>query len=198
MPIEKLVNRYWQLDAENFTRLQTLAGKALAIEIAGLELKFYILVSSRGLQFCETLTRPADACIRGLPFTLASMLISEDPVAKIRQGNVEITGDMDFIQQLQHWIRHLQIDWEEQLSLYLGDTLASQLGSGLRSAKAWQQEVQQHLRQNLTEYAQEEIRHFPPREEIHDFSRDVAELRLATDRLEARLARLLHSLKDDT
>ncbi|MDF2866713.1 MAG: Sterol-binding domain protein [Gammaproteobacteria bacterium] len=196
LPIEKLLNRYLQLDAENFARLQKLTGKTLAIELAGLELSFYLVVSGRGLQFCETIPHPADARVRGMPFTLASMLINSDPLTQIRSGDVTITGDVEFVQALQQWLKSLNIDWEEQLAHYCGDNMASQLADCFYSVKDWQQETKQAFTQNFSEYLQEEIRHFPPREEVYDFGQDVAELRLATDRLQARMQRLENILKE--
>lgn len=196
LPIEKLLNRYLQLDAENFTRLQKLAGKTLAIKLDGLELTFYLIISGRGLQFSETISRPADAQVCGMPFSLASLLISSDPLSRIRSGDIYITGDLEFVQQLQRWIKNLDIDWEEQLAHCLGDSVSAKIADGLYMVKDWQQTNKRTLTQNLGEYLQEEIRHFPPREEIYDFSQDIAELRLATDRLQARMQRLDNIIRD--
>lgn len=196
LPIEKLLNRYLQLDTENFTRLQKLVGKTLAIELAGLELTFYLVISGRGLQFSETISYPADAHVRGLPFSLLSLLVSSDPLTHIRSGDITITGDLEFVQQLQQWLRNLNIDWEAQLAHYLGDNISTKIADCFYEVKDWQQTNKRILTQNFSEYLQEEIRYFPPREEIYDFSQDIAELRLATDRLQARMQRLENILKD--
>jgi ubiquinone biosynthesis protein UbiJ len=196
MPIEKLLNRYLQLDAEHFARLQQFTGKSLAIELAGLELTFYIVISGRGLQLCQTLSYPEHARVRGMPFTLAGMLIASDPLTQLRSGEVDITGDLEFVQHLQQWLKNLDVDWEEQLTHYFGDGITAQLTACFHSAKHWQQATKQTFSQNFSEYLQEESRQFPPREEIHDFSQEVAELRLTTDRLQARMQRLEALLKD--
>ncbi len=198
LPIEKLLNRYLQLDTENFTRLQKLVGKTLAIELAGLELTFYLVISGRGLQFSETIPYPADAHVRGMPFSLVSLLVSSDPLTPIRSGDITITGDLEFVQQLQQWLKNLNIDWEAQLAHYLGDNISTKIADCFYEVKDWQQTNKRILTQNFSEYLQEEIRYFPPREEIYDFSQDIAELRLATDRLQARMQRLENILKDRT
>ena len=100
------------------------------------------------------------------------------------------------MQQLQQWLRNLNIDWEAQLAHYLGDNISTKIADCFYEVKDWQQTNKRILTQNFSEYLQEEIRYFPPREEIYDFSQDIAELRLATDRLQARMQRLENILKD--
>lgn len=196
LPIEKLINRYLALDSESFTRLQKLSGKALTIELTGLNLRFHLLICGRGIQCCEQLSHAASAYISGTPLILTRLLLSPDPIQLIRAGEVTIEGDMDLVQELQSILRNLKIDWEEQLSYYIGDTPATQLGACLKGLQKWQQETSQTCYQDFSEYLQEEIRYLPPRAEIADFSHDVMELALAADRLAARILRLERLAKE--
>jgi len=196
LPLQNLLNRYWRHDEENFSQLTKLAGKSLAIEILGINLTLYLVVNPRGIQFSQNLGYEADAQVQGMPFSLASLLLSKAPLSKIRQGDVRIEGDLEFVQQLQHWLSNTQIDWQEQLTPYLGDYLTCQLGEQIEDIKTWHQEARVVLGQNLIEYLQEESKAFPPREEVTDFTDEVYQLRLASDRLEARWTRLAQFLKD--
>ena len=83
-----------------------------------------------------------------------------------------------------------EIDWEEYLSHFVGDIIAHQVGNCVRSFVDWNQQTAATMRQNMTEYLQEEIRYFPPREECQDFFNDVDEFRSDIDRMEARIQRL--------
>lgn len=196
LPIEKLINHALQLDGEMFARLQKLTGKALAIHLQGPELTIYLLICGRGIQFCQTLERPVDTTIHGTPLTLARLALMKDPLVHLRTGEVKIDGDMEFIQQLQHIIASLRIDWEEQLSHYVGDMAASQLGAWVKNTQAWHTELSHTLCQNFGEYLQEEARYFPPREEVTDCMAAIDDLRLSADRLYARLRRLESLIKD--
>jgi ubiquinone biosynthesis protein UbiJ len=44
-----------------------------------------------------------------------------------------------------------------------------------------------NLRQDLTEYLQEESKHLPPRQEVEDFFTDISELRDDVERLEIKI-----------
>ena len=51
------------------------------------------------------------------------------------------------------------------------------------------------MRRDVTEYLQEELRAFPPREEVNDFFNDIDELSLRVERLAAHVNQLLESSK---
>ena len=53
------------------------------------------------------------------------------------------------------------------------------------------------MRQNVTEYLQEELRAFPSRNELDDFYNDIDELSLDVERLQAHVNQLLSAHETD-
>jgi ubiquinone biosynthesis protein UbiJ len=196
LSLEKLVNGYIRLDEESLAQLNHYAGKTLAIAFNGLDFTLYILICNRGIQFCQTSSHSPNATLHGTPITLARMLVSKDAPSLIRAGEVNITGDVEFVQQFYGLMTKLQVDWEEQLAFFSGDLLASSLGAMTSKAHVWQQDLSKTLKQNLVEYLQEELRHLPPAEEVRDFFYEVSAARLSCDRLHARLERLELCMKE--
>ena len=72
--------------------------------------------------------------------------------------------------------------------------VAYQVGSLVRQSLAFKRQISESLRYNVTEYLQEELRVFPPREEINDFFNDIDELWLNVERIEAGVNQLLASV----
>ena len=84
-------------------------------------------------------------------------------------------------------------DIEEELSGFIGDAAAHQLGEVARGLGKWGREASATMGANIREYLQEESGDLPTRIEVERFGNDVNELRDAVDRAEARLKRLLEN-----
>jgi ubiquinone biosynthesis protein UbiJ len=101
-----------------------------------------------------------------------------------------VEGQTDLAQELGELLGGIEVDWEEQLSRLVGDPVAHQVGSGLRSAGRWGRHSAETLTQNLGEYLQEEARLLPSRNEVAAFLDDIDRLRDDVERLAARIARI--------
>ena len=73
----------------------------------------------------------------------------------------------------------------------MGDTVAHQAGQLARNTQGWMKQSTQAMRLNTQEYLQEEARFLPADAELSDYYAQVDQLRLDSERLEARLTRLL-------
>lgn len=191
--LEAAINRYIALDPDALDALQGLESVLIAVECRGLPqtLTFYVKFESQAVRILPQAPRDADARIIGTPLGLLS-LGTQDGVDThgLFKGQIEIHGDVEIGHQVKSFFDNIDIDWEDYLAKLLGDTLAHQVGSGLRALVDWGRETNSAMQQNISEYLQEEVRHLPPREELNDFFDDVDELRMAVERLELRVQRL--------
>src|SRR5690606_41624565 len=103
---------------------------------------------------------------------------------------IRIQGDAGIGQEFQKLVRLLDIDWEHQLSRFVGGTAAHRIGRTLRGLGSGTREGARRFGENLREYLQHETRDLPLREEIEAFNDAVDALRVDFDRLEARAQRL--------
>lgn len=187
--VETALNRYLSMDAEATARLARLSGKVLEVELRGLDLHFYLLPTASGIQVLGSYEGKPDARLRGAPFSLARLALSEHG-RTLFSGAVELEGDTELSQQLQDILNAVDIDWEEQLSRLTGDVVAHQVGNAARTAQHWAGQARESLALDLADYLHEETQQVPARGEVERFVSDVDTLRADIERLAARIKRL--------
>lgn len=187
--IEIGLNRYIGLNPDAGTALAASEGKVLGIEFRGLGLELFCEASSHGIAVHPQFDGEPDTWLRGTPWGLARMS-GGDSAGGLFSGEVVIEGDVEFGQAFHAVLDASQIDWEEQLSRVIGDVGAYRAGETARSASQWAQRSSASLREDITDYLQEETRLLPHPLEIERFSAEVDALRDDAERLEARVRRI--------
>lgn len=185
--LERGMNGYVALDPEFPPRLDALHGKTLRLEIAGMDLDVYIGVAQRHITLRQFHPDAADVEVRATPLGLLSLLRTDDPMAAVQEGAVELRGDVQLARRFKKIFDSLDIDWEEKLSRVIGDWPAHQAGIAAGRLDRWRRRSDDSLSRTMGEYLQEEARLLPARIEVENFIADVDALREAADRLEARL-----------
>jgi ubiquinone biosynthesis protein UbiJ len=188
--LEGLINRYLALDPEGARRLAALQGRVFLIEVTGFGTPIYLIPGPDSIQLFGEYAGEPDCTLRGSPAALARLGLSRRREDQLFGGEVEVEGQTDLAQELGDLLGGIEVDWEEQLSRLVGDPLAHQVGSGLRSAGRWGRQTTETLTQDLGEYLQEEARLLPSRNEVEAFLDDVDRLRDDVERLAARMGRL--------
>ena len=188
--MQTAVNKFLELDQNSKGQLQALAGKVLAIEFTDLPFKLYFLPTQDDLQVYSQYDGAIDTRLRGSSIQLLAMGASDDPGERLFKGEVQIDGDTELGQQFQDILRNMDIDWEERLSLILGDVVAHKMGNAARGFLQWSRQSVFSLQENISEYFRYETNAVPSRFDIDDFIHEVDRLRDDTERLNARVQRL--------
>lgn len=188
--LEKLINHYIKLDPYVTVLMQPLVDKTVALSLAEFPGEIYFHFQTAGHIKLSAIAAQTDVTIKGTLLSLANLALSQEKAAVMGQGKVKIQGDMEVAEHFQQFWQSLHIDWEGQLANWIGDPLANLLGKGGKMLQRMARHTQQTLTQNLAEYLHEEIRYFPPREEVANIMNDIDTLRLDEERLAARIARL--------
>jgi ubiquinone biosynthesis protein UbiJ len=162
----------------------------LLVELTGFGTRIYVVPGDSRLFLFGTYDAPPDCIVRGSPVALLGMALAEHREDAVFAGVVKIEGDNRSAQVLGEVLRGLDIDWEEQLSKLLGDTLARQLMHRARAGERWAGRTGEIARQNLREYLQDEAAVLPSRQELEAFLAAVDTLRDDVERLAARVERL--------
>jgi len=190
--LESAFNRYLLLDPAAGDRLAGLEGRVIALELRGLDLMLVFRVQGRGIAFIDEPELTPDTVLRGTPLGITRLGLGRgNATGTLFSGDVEIAGDVETGQAFKAVLDAIDIDWEEQLSRFTGDMLAHQMGNAARHAGRWLDHARLTLERDLSEYLQEELRVVPTRIEIENLIEDIGRLGMDTDRLEARLRRLL-------
>jgi ubiquinone biosynthesis protein UbiJ len=187
---EGIVNAVLALDAEGAARLAKVQGQVLRVDLVGFGTRIYVVPGDARLLLFSAYEAVPDCVVRGSPLALLNMALAEHREDAVFAGTIQIDGDNRLAQTLGEVFRGLDIDWEEQLSKLLGDTLAHKLVQRARASGHWAERSGGIARENLREYLQEEVAVVPSRQELDDFLAAVDILRDDVERLAARVERL--------
>ena len=195
---EPSINALLQRDPVTLRELGRLAGRVVAVEMTSPSLTLYLIPNTEGLQLQKHYGSEPDARLSGSASALLRLISSDDKTSALFGKGVTISGDSGLATRLQQILADADIDWEGLLADIIGDLPAHQASRFLR----WQRDYWRHagdsLSHNLGEYLQEEAQLLPPRPELEAFMADVDALRQRSDRLEARLQRVLHKLDSES
>jgi ubiquinone biosynthesis protein UbiJ len=105
-------------------------------------------------------------------------------------GDVKVEGDAEFAAAINHVVRNLRWDAEEDLSRVVGDIAAHRLAETGRKLDHWGRQGADNLARSFAEYWTEERPLIAGRADIEQFNREVDALRDAVARLEKRIEQI--------
>ncbi len=189
--VQTLLDRALTLDPGSRLALGKLSGRVLAVTCSAPAVTVYLVPDAQGLQLQGECGQTPDTHLRG---SLTALLQTAGGASPHDTG-VVVEGDAALLLELRRILARLDIDWEECLSQLLGDVVGHQGAIVLRRGFGWLRDRQRSGQRLLSEFFTEELRALPSGNELRDFYQQVDQLRLATDRAEARLLQLLQGLR---
>ncbi len=187
--VESLLNRIIR-DSGALDHARALEGRVIAVEIKGIDLRRHATFRESQIHLLAESDREADVVISGTPFALVKLIrMGTDPAA-LRDGSVRIEGDGSAMLDLKALLAALDVDAEEELSQWVGDTLAHKLANGARAFGVWAKDVADSSLMGVAEGLVEESRLLPSPVEVEYFVKGVENLRDDVARLAQRIARL--------
>jgi ubiquinone biosynthesis accessory factor UbiJ len=181
---EKCINKSLQYDPATQNALTACEGKILLLQITAPAIRIAVLIQEKSVRLMSNWDGEVDTQLFGSLIALAQ--IAQTPVHNLKDSGVTVMGDLQFLGLLQKILQQLDIDWEEMLTQIFGDLIGHQMAQTLRSKINWTQNRAQTAQRLASEFVTEELQAIPSKIELEDFYRQVDELRLAVDRLEAR------------
>ncbi len=189
--LDAMVNRYLSLDPEVAQKMLAFEGRVIAIELLGINKKFYLLPQTDTAGTCiklsESFEGKPDTTIKGTPAALFKMGLASDVAPMMLKGEVEITGDFRLGRAFKKLLAEMEVDWAEHLALLVGDAPAHHIARVAKQFTGWMSKARQSISTDISEYLQEESRDVVAGAELEMFYDDVDELRNDVDRLQARV-----------
>lgn len=188
--LERVIASVLDMDPDTQSRLQSLDGKVIRINVLNPSLSLTVSIVDGRVQLDsidEHDTIIADTTITGRLSALRSLAGSNDAVYR---GDVQIEGDIDTSQQVKQLVAGLDPDWQEAVSGYLGDGITHKLDVAQQGFLQWLDRTRHSARSNTSEYLQEELEVLAPNSCVEQFNDHVDQLRADADRLSARIKRL--------
>jgi len=187
---EQGLRQVLSLDSTALDRLASLQGKVIAIDCQSPTLSLYLLPGSDGLRLANQWQADADCTLKAPGSRLLQLLLSADKTAVLHAADVDLSGDSAVMLDLAVILQSLELDWEYQLSRWLGPVGGQLLGSNLRATAQWTNNSLEQLKNNFADYLSEESRTLVGQREAEARFNELDQLKLALDRLDARIQRL--------
>ncbi len=188
--LQKSINMALGMDPGARDRLRPLAGCILEIHISSLDHSFYFRTENEEVVMLPNADQ-VSIRLSGSALAFVKLATYRDKNNLFRTREINLSGDAVRAQQIQRFARDLNIDWEALLAEFIGDVPAHALGSSLRSSLNWGRQFSQNFKQDLEEFIKYELRLFPGKALAKHQFENIDQLRLATDRLEARVKKLI-------
>ncbi|MFT5396471.1 MAG: ubiquinone biosynthesis protein UbiJ [Gammaproteobacteria bacterium] len=188
--LEKLVNKALSLDEETLHALAKLEGKVIAFEFNNTNLTVFLFPSITGLIINTAYDNKADVLIKGTPTNFIMMLASSKQGNASLPTDMQVIGDIGLAQRFQAIMQNIEIDLEEPLSNWIGDSAAYQLGKFIRSASRLATNTGKILATDMSEYLRFESDMLPDDLLVEEFCKEVDVLREDVDRLSQGINKL--------
>jgi len=191
---ELAINKALAYDPAVKNKLAKLAPKVLAIEIIKPKLTVYV-------QFGEQVSlkshhEQSDARLTGELSAFLNLASHEDKHAALMKSDIQIQGSSQLALGLADASSQLQIDWEAMIADITGPVVAHVLGNKIRGISKWIQSTTQKAKDDSVEYVRDELQLTPHKLEGESRFSAIHKLKIDTDRLEARMARLNKRLQE--
>ena len=193
--VELGLNRVLALDSTALPRLARLSGQVIAVDCTAPALQLFILPSGEGLQLAGQWAGAVDCRLRAPVASLLRLATGKDKTAVLHSPQVELDGDSAVLLELAGILQDLELDWEYELSRWLGPLASQLLGSHIRSRANWTGQTLDSLRLNLADYLSEESRSLVGQREADARFAELDRLKLDLDRLDARIERIIQPHK---
>ena len=190
--VEDGCNRLLRLDGDTLRSLGDLDGRVFCLRVnkegkGELGPAMYFFPSEGGFRIRAEHDGKVDVTIAGNPPAFLKLVMGEFAPTLTGSGQMQITGDLELGQRFQKILRNVDIDWEEHLSVYVGDAVAHRTGQTARRLRGWLQHVAQTLREDFSEVMTEELQVAARPEAVQAFMDRVDRIRADVDRLEKRM-----------
>ena len=183
--LELMINKVLSLNTSQVD-LKNLEQKTLTITLS--ELKFPISLSVNNNKIIVSgLTERADCTVDTSIKTLQRLKAEQQLTELIKQGHLDLTGDIKVAQQFTTLAENLNIDWQSELAAHIGDMPTHKL---IQLGKRINNKLQfagNQIKADASEYIVHEKRLVVTRSQINTFNQQVSQISAHVDDLSARI-----------
>lgn len=191
---ERLLNERVAATTATRERLRALAGRRMAVEVAGTDSGFVLSAHPDRLELARG---PADASVdvtlRAGPLGLL-LLARSSSIKGLRRSGAVLEGRPHVAEEFAALLALARPELEAELAGFIGGMAAHEVGRAVRQAQAFARRAARALERDAADYLREENPTLARPLEIREFAADVDRLRDDVERAAARLAALAGAL----
>lgn len=193
--LEGVINHFIARSERSVEDCARLAGSSFTVQFKEFNYRLTFLPNASGLQLMDSFDGNSDVVVKGSIPAFARMLIEQQQLQAAR-GAVEVSGDVMLAQRFAELLGGLDIDWQDELSRFVGGAAAHQVGRVAMSLFSWGKKTAQSLTVDTANYLRNDSRDVLAAEELEEFIGGVEELGDQLDHLQVRLDRLRGKLDE--
>lgn len=195
---ETLVNQALRLDPATLRCLGEIEGRSMRVVCVSPAFSVCMVAAGDGFRFLHDPEGEAEVTLTGSSTALIRLAGNPAARSELFSRDIEVEGDTELAEHIAGIMEDLELDMEGLLARMTGDVAAHEIHRGATGLLGWLHNAMLTLQMDLGEFIQEEARVVPGQSEQQQFFEDVDSLRMATDRLEARVARLQSTLRPES
>lgn len=186
--IEIIANKAISLDPATEIKLKALSGNSLSV-----------MIDELGFPLCFTLSQQAllvtsaesEQCSISCNLNVLSKLADASELTElIKSDQLILKGDISVAQEISAIVKSLNIDWQNQLSNYIGDVATYKLSLLGRSLKNKLSFFKSQVSQDSSEWLLHEIKAAAHSSQVAEYSQHVAGVNKQVEALEQRIRNL--------
>jgi ubiquinone biosynthesis protein UbiJ len=188
LALERTINSSLSYAPTARSALHALDGSVLQVLCTAPAQSVYVLFLGEHVELWSLYEGAPDATLSGTASAFLALWRARNKVTALSDSGVTLAGNSALLQQLQKIASELDIDWEALLAEHAGDVVAHQLGRVARHGQRWLLGVRREAERLASEFLQFESHTVPSKHEVAGFCREVDDLQLRVDRLQAGIA----------
>jgi len=186
--LELLINKALSLNI-NLVDLKKLEQKTLTIVLSELSFPISFSVDNNRI-LVSGLTERANCTINTSIKTLQKLKAEQQITELIKQGKLDLSGDIKVAQQFASLAENLDIDWQSELANHIGDVPTHKLVQLSKKLANKFQFAAKQIKADASEFIVHEKRLVVTRSQIEHFNHQVNEVSRQVDDISTRIANL--------
>ena len=191
--LEGAINHFLSRSEKSLADCGRLSGSSFTVQFKEFNYRLTFLPNSSGLQLLDRYEGESDVVVKGSIPAFARMLIEQQQLQSAR-GAVEVSGDVMLAQRFAELLGGLDLDWQDELSRFVGGAGAHQVGRLAKSLFGWGMKTAQTITADTARYLREDSGDVLDTDELEEFIDGVQELGDELDHLQIRIDRLRSKL----
>lgn len=188
---EALVNKLLHYDPKSQSQMEKIDDALILVEVTQPDIQLWLHFINNKVRIIGSWDGEIDASIKGHLSEFLALMKEEDKNQVLMSTKMEISGNTQTLTTMQLIASNLDIDWESAISDLVGDIPGHLVSGALKQGFNFASEIRRSVSHSWDNYWNYESDDLVKPEQYNDTASDISSIRFQSDRLEARINRLM-------
>ena len=192
--IEISINKLQQLDPSTQKKRKQLENTIIGVVLKEFDKTLYFVISLHKIDILSQFEGQCDCFIHVSLYAISELKNNQQLTTLIKNGKLDIEGDIEIAQKFAQLMTKMEIDWEEHLSHLLGDVLAHQLCYCARELHKYNCKQLNNLSNHTANLITDELKIAPSGLQVAYFCEQVDDLNNQFSQLDISVQRIIRKI----